>query len=138
MRKYFISLLLVFTVTYLFAQTIRVYKTDRIEEREGKHYYVHTVLQGQTVYSIAKAYEVSTDEIYFENPDTKDGISIDQELWIPTINKETELNREIKTADFEFFYHIAKPVESRNRITTYHAMSVIFPGKPAHFVPHRQ
>ncbi len=117
MRKYFISLLLVFTVTYLFAQTIRVYKTDRIEEREGKQYYVHTVLQGQTVYSISKAYEVSTDEIYFENPDTKDGISIDQDLWIPTINKETELNREIKTTDFEFFYHIAKTNQNYRQLS---------------------
>jgi len=89
------------------AQTVRVYKSDKKEERDGKEYYVHTVQQGQTVYSIAKAYNVGVDEIYFANPEAKNGIDIDEELWIPTVNKETELNTEIHNADFEFFYHIA-------------------------------
>jgi LysM repeat protein len=107
-KKYFLIFCLFFFATLLTAQTIRVYKSERIEERDGKEYYVHTVQQGQTVYSIAKAYDVGVDEIYYENPKAKDGIDIDEELWIPTINKETELNKEIHNADFEFFYHIAR------------------------------
>lgn len=121
MKKYFIGLILILSALWLGAQTIRIYKTDRIEERDGKQYYVHTVQQGQTVYSIAKTYEVSPDEIYFENPETKIGISIDQELWIPTINKETELNTEIKSTDFEFFYHIATADQNYSQLSAiYH------------------
>ena len=140
MKKYFISIFLLFTFSILVAQTIRVYKTDRIEERDGKHYYVHTVLQGQTTYSIAKAYDVSVDEIYFENPDTKAGISIDQELWIPTINKETELNREIKGADFEFFYHIAKDDQNFWKLSEIYHISenTIRQANPGLYAPFRE
>jgi len=86
----------------------RVYVSDSINVRDGKQYYIHFVKQGQTVYSIAKAYNVSVDEIYYENPGAKAGIHVDQVLWIPTVNKETELNREVKKAGFKFFYHLAK------------------------------
>jgi LysM repeat protein/ABC-type branched-subunit amino acid transport system substrate-binding protein len=34
----------------------------------GKIYYIHTVLKGQTLYSISKAYDISQDEIIRENP----------------------------------------------------------------------
>jgi LysM repeat protein/ABC-type branched-subunit amino acid transport system substrate-binding protein len=35
---------------------------------DGKIYYIHTVLKGQTAYSISKAYEVTLDEIRIANP----------------------------------------------------------------------
>lgn len=88
------------------AQSVTILPTSRIEERNGKQYYVHIVEKGHTVYSIAKAYEVSVDEIYFENPSTRNGINVNQELFIPTVNKESEIRQEIREADFEFFYHV--------------------------------
>ena len=116
MKKYLASFLfLIFSLSAI-TQTVKVYKTDSIGEREGKSYYIHTVLQSQTVYSIAKAYDVSQDEIYFENPQTKEGISIDQLLWIPTVNRETELKKELRSARFEFFYYIVKSNETFERI----------------------
>jgi len=94
------------------AQTVKINVSRQIEERSGKQYYVHTVEKGQTVYSIARAYNVSVDEIYFENPASRDGISVNQQLFIPTINKETEVRQEIKDADFEFFYHVCTKGET--------------------------
>jgi len=116
LKKLVFSLFIFFAFLSLSAQTVKVYVSDSIQQRDDKQFYIHTVLQGQTVYSIAKAYNVSVDEIYFENPEAKEGISVDQFLWIPTVNKETELSKELKSVDFEFFYHLVKPNETFNQI----------------------
>ncbi len=98
-------------------QSVKVYISDSIQARDGKQYYIHQVTQGQTVYSIAKAYDVSVDELYFENPGTKDGISIDQYLWIPTVSRESELTREVKSRKYKFFYHIIKPGDTYSKLS---------------------
>jgi len=108
------TILLVFLVLTGFtvlAQGINIVKSTDVQEKNNKQYFVHTVEKGQTLYSIAKTYNVSIDEIYYENPGAKYGLQIGQQLWIPTINKETEVNREVSTANFDFFYHIAKENE---------------------------
>ncbi len=112
MKKTLISFYLVLVVSIIVAQTVTVIPTKRVEQRNGKQYYVHIVQKGQTVYSIAKAYNVGIDEIYYENPSSKNGININQELLIPTQNKETEIRQEIETTDFEFFYHVCAQGET--------------------------
>jgi LysM repeat protein len=111
-KKFLISIFLVFAVSLLMAQAVRVLPTNRVEERSGKQYYIHIVEKGQTVYSIAKAYNVGVDEIYYENSGSKNGISVNQELLIPTVNKESEIRQEIKLTDFEFFYHVCAANEN--------------------------
>ena len=105
------------------AQTVKVYVSDSILEKDGKEYYVHFVTQGQTVYAIAKAYDVSIDEIYFENPEAREGLNVDQGLLIPLVNKETELNKELKVVKFEFFYHLVKSGESFRAIAESYSIS---------------
>ncbi len=41
---------------------------------------MHLVEKGHTLYSIAKVYDVSVDEIIFANPEAKNGIKIDEVL----------------------------------------------------------
>jgi len=116
-KKIFLGLVFILSIVNLQAQQqLRIVISKEIEERGGKQFYLHTVQQGQTVYAIAKAYKVSVDEIYYENPGTEAGISIEQQLWIPTISKEQEISKEIKTANFDFFYHIASNNESLSHI----------------------
>jgi LysM repeat protein len=62
---------------------------------EGKVYYIHVVKPGQTLYSIAKAYNVSQKEITIENPSTVSGLRIGQALKIPV---EATMSREVDTA----------------------------------------
>ncbi|HDO27100.1 MAG TPA: LysM peptidoglycan-binding domain-containing protein [Bacteroidetes bacterium] len=107
MKKFLPVFVLLFSSLLLSAQ-VRVFVSDSINQRDGKKYYIHFVKQGQTVYSIAKAYNMSVEEIYYENPEAKAGVNVDQVLWIPVVNKETELNREVKKTGFPFFYHLAK------------------------------
>lgn len=100
------------------AQTVVIPKSEIIESHNGKNYYVHTVEKGQTIYSISKAYDVSPDEIYFENPGTKQAININQSILIPTVNKETELKKEVSTTSFDFFYHVAANNETFAQISS--------------------
>lgn len=109
----FVLSLLVFTGV---SQTMIIQKSDLIESKNGKSYFVHTVMKGQTVYSISKAYNVTPDEIYFENPGSKQGINIGQKLYIPTVNKETELKQEVSNTSFDFFYHVAANNETYEQI----------------------
>ncbi len=50
---------------------------------DGKQYFLHAVLQGQTLYSIARAYGVDEETIIEENPDIRDGLRFDQIIRIP-------------------------------------------------------
>ncbi|MRR20023.1 LysM peptidoglycan-binding domain-containing protein [bacterium] len=53
---------------------------------EGKVYYIHTVLKGQTLYSISKAYNVSIDQISLDNKLEANGIREGQVLRIRASN----------------------------------------------------
>lgn len=66
----------------------------------------HTVVLGETVYSIAKMYHTTVDEIYRLNPDAKEKINEGQVLAIPqrrVISKEKEEN---------YRYHTILPKET--------------------------
>lgn len=64
-----------------------VEKTPVIVFINGKKYYIHTVKSGDTLYSIAKAYEVSEAVIKECNPGAADGLKIDQTIKIPVPEK---------------------------------------------------
>jgi LysM repeat protein/ABC-type branched-subunit amino acid transport system substrate-binding protein len=51
-------------------QPVEVKRTQERTIVNGKVYYIHTILKGQTLYSISKAYEVSQNDIIRENPGT--------------------------------------------------------------------
>ncbi|MFZ5941070.1 MAG: LysM peptidoglycan-binding domain-containing protein [Bacteroidota bacterium] len=50
---------------------------------EGKVYYIHIVEPGQTLYSIARAYNVSQKDIVGENPGADAGLRVGQVIKIP-------------------------------------------------------
>ncbi len=50
---------------------------------DGRLYYFHAVLQGQTLYSIARAYGVGQEDIIAANPDIRHGLNFDQVIRIP-------------------------------------------------------
>lgn len=72
-----------------FSQTVEVTKSTIIEKIEGKEYYIHKIIKGQTLYSISKAYNMLISELVFENPEAIDGIKPDMELRIPVVSTTT-------------------------------------------------
>lgn len=99
--------LLLFLFISLNISAQEVTKSNEIEVIQGKKFYIHTVKKGETLYSIAKAYEVSVDAIAFENPDVFSGIKPDQKLRIP-IHATPHSNKEHEVQKGETLYGIAK------------------------------
>jgi LysM repeat protein len=126
MKNIFLGVLFIFFLQPLLAQVVIIPKSEIIESHDGKSYYVHTVHKGQTIYSIAKVYEVTPDEIYFENPNSKDGINLNQILLIPTVNKETELKNDVVKSSYDFFYHVASNNETFDHISSIYLIPVVY------------
>jgi LysM repeat protein len=54
-----------------------------IQKINGVDYYIHKVEPKQSLYAISKLYNVTVDEIYLANPETKSGTKAGQEIKIP-------------------------------------------------------
>jgi LysM repeat protein/ABC-type branched-subunit amino acid transport system substrate-binding protein len=67
---------------YCFAQNPAMSKDTKVIN--GKKYYIHKVAKGQSLYGIAKIYDVDLNALIVENPEAIDGIKTGQELKIPT------------------------------------------------------
>ena len=67
----------------LVAQEVVVEHSSQKTQIGGKEYYMHHVKQGQTLYSISKAYNVTVEEIEKLNPEVKNGLKAGLVLGIP-------------------------------------------------------
>ena len=57
----------------------------------GKTYYVHIVLERQTIYGITKAYEVTEADLYAANPMlAQEGLKAGTVIYIPTVSELKE------------------------------------------------
>jgi LysM repeat protein len=86
-KKYLLfSIIAIFFITGdMFSQEqVNVSRSENKVILEGKVYYVHVVKLQQTLYSIAKAYNVSEKEIMIENPGASANLIIGQVLKIPS------------------------------------------------------
>lgn len=64
-------------------------KSSTIVYINGTKYYIHAVAQGETLYSLAKTYEVSEQVILEQNPAVAAGLKIGQNVKIPMGKAET-------------------------------------------------
>lgn len=86
-RIFFCMLCFVVYSSLTFAQEkglVEIKKSKTTEKVNGTKYYMHTVEKGQTLYAIAKAYDLTLNDIVLENPSAIDGIQPGQVLKIPT------------------------------------------------------
>lgn len=90
----------------------------------GKKFYVHTVKSGDTLYSIAKAYEVGEAEITSNNPTAADGLKIDQTLKIPVPEAVTQNARTEKRRKKDFLSHKVKAGQTLYAIARDYNISV--------------
>lgn len=65
-------------------------KSSEIIEKGGKKYYLHTVKQGTTLFSICKEYEVSADEVSALNPQMNGVVKVGQKILIPIIGESAK------------------------------------------------
>jgi len=84
-----------------------------------QQYRNHSVQKGETVFSIAKAYNISTEEIYRLNPDAKAGIGVNSVLVLPSSDL---IN--IGSQEVEFKKHRVKRKETLFSIAQKYNVSV--------------
>ncbi len=89
---------------------------------DGKNYYLHTVKQGETLYSISKAYDVLQKDIVFNNPDAFEGIRVGQELKIPVKAEGTPTGSQLQSA--QFIYHITEKGQTTYFLTQHYNVSI--------------
>ncbi len=89
MKRFFVFYVALFLSKILFSQ-VEIPISNEKEFYNGKFYYVHEVQIGHTVYSIAKAYSVTVEDVYTANPFSRDGIKLGQFLRIPIMQDEIE------------------------------------------------
>jgi len=65
-------------------------RSHEVHEVGGRKYHFHAVLQGQTLFSIARAYGVTVEDIRAENPELEHGLRYDQLIKIPYVEKTVE------------------------------------------------
>ncbi|OFX69446.1 MAG: hypothetical protein A2X12_11605 [Bacteroidetes bacterium GWE2_29_8] len=96
-------LIFVFTICfttsqYSFAQQNNIVKSKEIKNINGKKYYIHIVSKGQTLYSIAKAYNVSVIDIKKANYNITDVLAPEQIVKIPvtSANIDKPVNKQLQ------------------------------------------
>jgi LysM repeat protein len=104
-----LTMLFVAIASPSFAQNDGIKKSKKTEIVEGKKYYLHTVEKGQTLYAIAKAYDLTVNDILVENPDALNGIKPGQVLRIPAQKPAPVTKPAAASKDTGFFIHTVEP-----------------------------
>ena len=118
---FFILLLSGLTFQVSAQDKLKEMKSNVIEMKDGREYYIHTVRRGQTLYMISKAYDVEVSDIIRENPEVKEGIRSDQRLKIPRKGASEPVKKQTKTTNEEIVVvkpPVPPPPESPKEDTT--------------------
>jgi LysM repeat protein len=84
----------------------------------GVSYYLHPVRKGETIYSIARTYDITTSDLARENPSVTEGLKEGQSLRIPARLVSTTSMPEVSQVkqkpkdDSRFLYHKLQPGET--------------------------
>ncbi len=91
-------------------------RSETVQYIDGRPYYMHAVLQGQTLYGISRAYGVTQQDIIRENPDLEDGLRYDQIIRIPVIEEKPETEQQTRSVapdpDGAYIEHLVKRRET--------------------------
>jgi LysM repeat protein len=109
----FVFLIVFLATPPLFSQVEPTIERSKITETiGGQEYYLHFVKAGETLFSIARGYATTVNDIFRDNPDAKDGIRAGMILKIPAEKKGPSEPVVTSQPSNDFFYHIVKKQET--------------------------
>ena len=127
-RSFSFTLLFIIIIgsSLLYAQepVIRVFVSEKIELIDGRRFYLHTVEKGQTLYSIAVAYNRPLESIAKENNIVNNIISVGQTLKIPVDVSVAEPSDPEKQKDKQQIFHDVKKGETLYGISKKYSVSI--------------
>jgi LysM repeat protein len=92
---------------------------------EGKVYYMHQVVKGQTLYSISKAYNVTVDQLTRDNEIPPSGIREGQMLKVPAATSASaSASTTPVNQDERYLYHKVKRGETLSSVAAAYGISV--------------
>ena len=97
--------------------------SSSVREINGKQYIFHTVVKGNTLYSLSRNYNVSVESIVKENPSAKGGLSIGQVLRIALPDRREEIKRKIEL-DGNYIVHEVTPKQTLYAISKMYNVDV--------------
>lgn len=100
-----------------------VEKSNQTKQIGNQFYYLHTIAKGNTLYSLAKTYEVSIDDIRAANPELNKELKLGEVILIPVIDKVNTAKNNTLSYD-NFFYHVVKQGETLNSISKIYGVNV--------------
>jgi len=89
-KRFLLAWAFLVIATALFAQPVTVKRSEVKITESGKSFYLHTVETGQTLFSIARAYQVDQAEIVQHNPGADTRLQVGQKLKIPDKTQITQ------------------------------------------------
>ncbi|OYT17576.1 MAG: hypothetical protein B7C24_01930 [Bacteroidetes bacterium 4572_77] len=102
-----VGVLLLFGAISVFAQDYSSAKSSETVMVDGKKFFLHTIVKGNTLYNLSKTYGVSKEVINKYNPEIKEGLSLGLKIKIPYA----------QTSNSDFIYHIVKKKETLYQIS---------------------
>lgn len=108
MKKHLILFVILIIFSPIYSQ-VKIEKSTDIIVALGRKYYVHTVKQGETLYSLSRVYGAPTDQILFINKETVDDLKVGSILRIPVINANYQ---PVPLSKISFVEHIVQKRES--------------------------
>lgn len=117
----YFNLLFLFVLSFTSCKTHAQTKSSDIKTINGKKYYIHKVEKGQSLYAIAKVYNMDVNSILAENDEAIDGLKPGQELKIPV---ESLLTKSTQTPidTNKYVYHKVSKGETVYAITKKYAI----------------
>lgn len=107
---------------------VPVERSQTVVYINGEKFYIHTVRKGDTLFAIARCYNISESTLLEYNPTAADGLKIDQTLRIPLVKKqdgERPLTaKEEKRRKKTFIEHTVAPGETLYAVSRRYEISV--------------
>jgi len=98
-------------------------KEAAVYPQNREDFYAHSIKRKETVYSLARKYNVDPDVIYYYNPWAKDGIKQNQTIWIPRQKNMLNISPEARRDD-AFYYYTVKSKDTLYSIAKIYGVTV--------------